>query len=262
MPRKQLSRKFLCDCLPVYGIIVYGDALRGGGGVPGSVIAGIKRFLQDKNQSPRPAEPAGKTRNPFHFRRPTTHVMDTDIIAASFSNPRIMRSTLVLALGVGIALCVLIVLFRGTWYLPALVVAVAIGSVAAFLYWLDSQDFSREEGFLRAGGDEGKIEGENVPGIAILPKPEGSRGNTPQSFTILPGAEPLVVGTDTLYATFTNPKVVTSMLLVGLGLGLALSVLIGLYRGQWFMPVAFAAIALATVFLYMVWLDRQDLRED
>jgi len=64
-----------------------------------------------------------------------------------------------------------------------------------------------------------------------------------------------------MYTTFTHPKVVTSMLLVGIGLGLALSALLYLFSRAWFLPVAFAAVVLGTVILYMIWLDRQDFRE-
>jgi hypothetical protein len=68
--------------------------------------------------------------------------------------------------------------------------------------------------------------------------------------------------TDALYATFTHPKIVTSMLLIGIALGLALSVLIRYLRGQWYLPVAMAAVLVGTAVVYMVWLDRQDLRDD
>jgi len=68
--------------------------------------------------------------------------------------------------------------------------------------------------------------------------------------------------TDALYATFTHPKVVTSMLLIGIGLGLALSVLMSLFRDEWYLPFVLAAVCLGTVLLYMVWLDRQDFRDD
>jgi hypothetical protein len=58
-----------------------------------------------------------------------------------------------------------------------------------------------------------------------------------------PHPTPHAMDTDTLYATFTHPKVVTSMLLLGIGLGLALSVLMTLFSGQWYLPVMFAAPA-------------------
>ena len=68
--------------------------------------------------------------------------------------------------------------------------------------------------------------------------------------------------TGSLYATFTHPKVVTSMLLVGIGLGLLLSVLMVLLAGQWYLPVAFVLLAFLTLGLYMAWLDRQDLGDE
>ena len=68
--------------------------------------------------------------------------------------------------------------------------------------------------------------------------------------------------TEALYATFTHPKVVTSMLLIGIGLGLALSVLMRFFYGEWYLPVVLAAVCFGTVLLYMVWLDRQDFRDD
>jgi hypothetical protein len=68
--------------------------------------------------------------------------------------------------------------------------------------------------------------------------------------------------TDALYATFTNPKVLTSMLLLGIGLGLVLSALIRYEWGQWYLPVVFAGICIGTVVMYGYWLDRQDFRDD
>lgn len=67
--------------------------------------------------------------------------------------------------------------------------------------------------------------------------------------------------TEALYTTFTHPKVVTSMLLLGIGLGLVLSVLMRLFWGLWYLPAAMAVICLGTVVAYMVWLDRQEFRE-
>jgi hypothetical protein len=57
----------------------------------------------------------------------------------------VITSIFLLAIGVGIVLCILIILFRGTWYLPALFAAITIGMVAGYLYWLDGQDFSDDE---------------------------------------------------------------------------------------------------------------------
>ena len=68
--------------------------------------------------------------------------------------------------------------------------------------------------------------------------------------------------TDALYSTFTHPNVVTSMLLTGIGLGLLLSVLMQQFWGQWYFPSAAAGICLGTMLVYMIWLDRQDFRND
>jgi hypothetical protein len=68
--------------------------------------------------------------------------------------------------------------------------------------------------------------------------------------------------TQQLYATFTNSKVITSMLLLGIGLGIVLSAMLRFLAGLWYMPVAFVAICLVTALVYGWWLDRQDFRED
>lgn len=68
--------------------------------------------------------------------------------------------------------------------------------------------------------------------------------------------------TQQLYDTFTNPKVVTSMLLLGIVLGIVLSLLVQHFAGQWYMPTLFVAICLGVALLYMYWLDRQDWRSD
>ncbi len=68
--------------------------------------------------------------------------------------------------------------------------------------------------------------------------------------------------TTQLYVTFTNPKVVTSMLLLGIGLGIVLSALMRYLAGEWYMPTAFVAVCTITAVAYMYWLDRQDWREE
>jgi membrane protein implicated in regulation of membrane protease activity len=179
--------------------------------------------------------------------------MDTGTTSSPFSSPRVIAGMVVMCIGLVIALCVLIILFRGTWYLPALFAALTIGTVVAYAWWLDSQDFSKDSSMvaLRKEADARRVK-------AAGEMKGAGREETPESFTILSGKEPLVVETGPLYATFTHPKAITSMLLIGITLGLALSLLISQFRGQWYMPVAFAVFALATIFLYMAWLDRQD----
>lgn len=67
--------------------------------------------------------------------------------------------------------------------------------------------------------------------------------------------------TEQIYTTFTNPKVVTSMILLGVILGLVLSAMIRYLAGQWYMPTLFVGVCLAVALLYMYWLDKQDWRE-
>jgi hypothetical protein len=179
--------------------------------------------------------------------------METDTPPSTFSNPRVIAGMVILCIGLVVALCILIIFFRGTWYLPALVVVVTVGAVVAYLWWLDSQDLSM---YRRTAGSRPA----SVTTAAESDRDRVKAGSDAalQAFTILPGKEPLVVETGPLYATFTHPKAITSMLLIGIGLGLALSLLISQFRGQWYMPVAFAIFALVTIFLYMFWLDRQD----
>ncbi|MDO9036519.1 MAG: hypothetical protein Q7U51_15120 [Methanoregula sp.] len=64
-----------------------------------------------------------------------------------------------------------------------------------------------------------------------------------------------------LYVTFTNKKVVTSMLLLGIGLGLVLSAMIRYLAGKWYMPTAFVGLCLVVAIVYMYWLDKQDLSD-
>jgi hypothetical protein len=183
--------------------------------------------------------------------------METDTPKSTFSSPRVLAGMVLMCIGLVIALCVLIIFCRGTWYLPALFAALTIGTVVAYLCWLDVQDFSREP---RTAAS--RPEADARPAISDPGKKETIREETPQSFTILPGEEPLIVETGPLYSTFTHPRAVTSMLLIGIGMGLALSLLISQFRGQWYMPVAFAVFALATIFLYMYWLERQDFGDE
>ena len=68
--------------------------------------------------------------------------------------------------------------------------------------------------------------------------------------------------TDQAYLIFTNPRVVTSMILIGMVLGIVLSLLVQNLAGEWYMPTLFVGICLAVALAYMYWLDRQDWRED
>jgi uncharacterized membrane protein YfcA len=65
-----------------------------------------------------------------------------------------------------------------------------------------------------------------------------------------------------IYVVFTNPKVVTSMILIGIVLGIVLSLLVQNLAGQWYMPTLFVGICVIVALAYMSWLDRQDWRDD
>ena len=65
-----------------------------------------------------------------------------------------------------------------------------------------------------------------------------------------------------VYTTFTNPKVITSMLVVAIALGIVLSAMLKYLSGQWYMPTLFVGFCLAVAFAYMYWLDRQDWRDE
>lgn len=178
--------------------------------------------------------------------------METDTPRSTFSNSRVITGMVLMCIGLVLALCALIIFCRGTWYLPALYAVLTIGTIVAFLWWLDGEDISRDRRIIAL-----RREAEARP--AQRQRSVKNAGEeVPQSFTILHGEEPLVVETGPLYTTFTHPKAITSMLVIGIGLGIALSLLVTWYRDQWYMPVAFALFALVTVFLYMFWLDRQD----
>lgn len=183
--------------------------------------------------------------------------METDTPIPAFFNSRVVTGMILMCIGLVIALCAVIITFRGTWYLPALFAVLTIGTVVTFLVWLDARDVSRDRRMIAIRNEVDAIPAQPGPGVHTAVRDE-----PPESFTILPGTEPLVVRTAPLYATFTHPRAVTSMLLIGIGLGLALSFLITRFRDEWYMPVVFAVFALVTVFLYMYWLDRQDFEEE
>ena len=183
--------------------------------------------------------------------------METGTPTSTFTNPRVVTGMVLLLIGLVIALCLLIIFCRGTWYLPALFTALTVSTIVAYLWWLDGQDFSRNRRPVTP-----RREPDTPAAKSDRDMKKAVREEAPASFTILPGEEPLVVETGPLYSTFTNPKAITSMLLIGIALGLGLSFLISRFRDEWYMPVAFALFALVTIFLYMFWLDRQDFGED
>ena len=75
-------------------------------------------------------------------------MVTTDVPArlALFSDRLVIGSMVLLSTGLGFALSVVIILFRETWYLPALFTALTVGTVALYLVWIDGADFGRDAG--------------------------------------------------------------------------------------------------------------------
>jgi membrane protein implicated in regulation of membrane protease activity len=168
--------------------------------------------------------------------------MDTDALYATFTHPKVVTSMLLIGIGLGLVLSALLRLFWGQWYLPVAFAALSLGTVVLYMVWLDRQDIQdeRETGLRDEQGQE-KIQ-----------KP----------VLVRPDSPPVITDAPARFAIFTNPRIVTSMLLLGIGLGIVLCVLIILFRGTWYLPALFAAITIGTVAAYLYWLDGQDFRDD
>jgi hypothetical protein len=168
--------------------------------------------------------------------------MDTDALYDTFTHPRVVTSMLVIGIGLGLALSVMMRLLWGQWYLPVAFAALALLTVVLYMVWLDRQDirFERETDLRDDPG-----QGINKEPVIILP------------------AHPLVM-TDSPARSFifTNPRVVASIFLLGIGLGIALCVLIILFRGTWYLPALFAALTIGLVVAFLYWLDGQDFIKD
>jgi hypothetical protein len=168
--------------------------------------------------------------------------MDTEALYSTFTHPKVVTSMLLIGIGLGLGLCVLMRFFWGTWYLPVAFIALAFGIVVLYMVWLDRQDFRDELG---TDIRNGPVQEKNpVPPL------------------VLPARTPRFTGPPTRYALFTNRRVITSMFLLCIGLGIALCVIIILFRGTWYLPALFTALTVGTVAAYLYWLDTQDFSKD
>jgi hypothetical protein len=168
--------------------------------------------------------------------------MDTDTLYATFTHPKVVTSMLLVGIGLGLALSVLMTLFSGQWYLPVMFAAIALLTAVLYMAWLDRQDFPSElEPGLR-----------NEPGQAT----------TPQPAAVPSASRPVNTDPSLRYAVFTSPRVVSSIILLGIGLGLVLCVLIILFRGTWYLPALFCALTVGMAAVYLYWLDGQDFTKD
>jgi len=168
--------------------------------------------------------------------------MDTDALYTTFTHPKVVTSMLLIGIGLGLGLSVLLRFFWGAWYLPVAFIALAFGIVVLYMIWLDRQDFR----------DELVPDPRNEPDLKKNPGPS----------LVFPVHRPGFTGPPTRYALFTNRRVITSMFLLCIGLGIALCVIIVLFRGTWYLPALFTALTVGTVAAYLYWLDTQDFGKD
>jgi hypothetical protein len=166
--------------------------------------------------------------------------MDTDALYNTFTHPKVVTSMLLIGIVLGLALSMLMRMFQGQWFLPIAFAALALGIAVLYMAWLDQQEFRNE--------------------LETDPRHEPGRGETKKPFSVFPASLPLMMDTARRSTIFTNPRVVRSMLFLGVGLCIALCLLIVLFRGTWYLPALVVAFTLGTVVAYLYWLDRQDFR--
>jgi hypothetical protein len=168
--------------------------------------------------------------------------MDTDALYDTFTHPKVVTSMLVIGIGLGLALSVMMRLLWGQWYLPVTFAALALLTVVLYMVWLDRQD-------IRVDQETDLLDD---PGQAINPEP----------VIVLPAHLRVTTDSPARSFIFTNPRVVVSIFLLGIGLGIALCVLIILFRGTWYLPALFAALTIGLVVAFLYWLDGQDFIKD
>jgi hypothetical protein len=166
--------------------------------------------------------------------------MDTDALYATFTHPKVVTSMLLIGIGLGLALSVLMRFFWGLWYLPVAMAAAGLATMLVYMVWLDRQDFRDDQG----------------PGL-----PGEQEGPPRTSPVILPARQPSAPYPAARSFVFTNPRVITSMLVLGIGLGIALCVLIIFFRGTWYLPALVAALTMGAAVGYLYWLDSQNFRD-
>jgi hypothetical protein len=167
--------------------------------------------------------------------------MDTDALYATFTHPKVVTSMLLIGIGLGLALSALLRMLQGQWYLPVAFAVLALGIIVLYMAWLDLQDLPDEQG----------------TGI----RPEPGRENVQKTVLVHATSQPEITDTPSRYAVFTNPRVIASIFLLGIGLGIALCILIILFRGTWYLPALSAAITIGMVVAYLCWLDGQDFSD-
>lgn len=165
--------------------------------------------------------------------------MDTGALYDTFTRPKVVTSMLLVGIGLGLALSVLMQMFRDQWFLPVASAALVLIIGIIYMVWLDRQELS---GMQDAGPGDGPAAGRNP----VLLRPESPAG---------------IADTAARFALFSDTRVIRSMVIVAVGLGLVLCVFIILFHGTWFLPALIAALTIGTVAAYLCWLDGLDVAE-
>lgn len=159
--------------------------------------------------------------------------MDTAALYNTFTHPKVVTSMLLAGIGLGLLLSAFLYFFQGTWFLPAGFAAVILGTVIIYMVWLDRQEFRADE----------------------VVSPDIS-GEVPAGKRVLIRADiPVDIDTRSGSILFSDKRVILSMLLLALGLGIAVCIAIIFFRGTWFLPALVAALTIGTVTGYLCWLD-------
>lgn len=166
--------------------------------------------------------------------------MDTAALYDTFTHPKVVTSMLLAGVGLGLVLSALLYFFQDAWFLPFAFTAITLGTGIIYLVWLDGQGIRGEE----AGSWEGPVQ-------------------TPVEKRVLIRAEsPVVI--DTRYGSrlLSDTRIIISMLVLAIGLGLVICIVIIFFRGMWFLPALITALTIGTVAGYLCWIDGLEISRD
>lgn len=166
--------------------------------------------------------------------------MDTAALYDTFTHPKVVTSMLLAGVGLGLVLSALLYFFHEAWFLPFAFTAITLGAGIIYLVWLDGQGIREEE---RGSWDE------------YMPAP-------PEKRVLIRAECPVVI--DTRYGSrlFSDTRVIISMLVLAIGLGLVICIVIIFFRGMWFLPALITALTIGTVAGYLCWLDGLEIDRD
>jgi len=159
--------------------------------------------------------------------------MDTAVLYNTFTHPKVVTSMLLAGIGLGLLLSALLYFFQGTWFLPVGFAAVIFGTVIMYMVWLDRQEFRTDD---------------MVP--TVFPG-EAQTGK----HVLIHADSPVDIDTRSGSTLFSDSRVIMSMLALSIGLGIAVCVVVILFRGTWFLPALITALTIGAVTGYLCWLD-------